>query len=206
MDYENLKTIEINNKEYKVIVCETEEDRAIGLSQTSELLDSEGCLFIFDSPIPAEDVVFTCASMDFNLDLLFLNSEGVVVDKQLGKAGSEDPISPVNVAPDMDIAYVIELNAGSNVNVGDEVDLDLEDATDEEVDAMYILGPDGEPQAKIFSNVRIFSRIHTKELIKKAKKARKSKSDRDYKNLGKAMFKMLNIQDNQESQYVSLPE
>ena len=41
---------------------------------------------------------------------------------------------------------------------------------------------------------RIVSRIETRELIRKAKKANKSKKDLDYKKLGKYMIKVLDGQ------------
>ena len=42
---------------------------------------------------------------------------------------------------------------------------------------------------------RIFSRKNTKTLIRMAKRADKSKADRDYKALGKKMFTYLKQQD-----------
>lgn len=53
---------------------------------------------------------------------------------------------------------------------------------------------------------RIFSRKNTKVLIKQAKKANNSKSDSDYKRLGKSMFKYLKIQDNNEPEFVELKD
>ena len=45
-----------------------------------------------------------------------------------------------------------------------------------------------------------------RELIRKAKKASKSKKDSDYKKLGKYMFGVLSKQDNREPEYTSLPD
>ena len=46
---------------------------------------------------------------------------------------------------------------------------------------------------------RIVSRRETKVLIKKAKKAYKSKSDNDYKTLGKYMFKVFDFFKNKQN-------
>lgn len=46
--------ISINNKEYDVLVPETEEQRAAGLQNVEEMSDNEGMLFIFDEPQTAE--------------------------------------------------------------------------------------------------------------------------------------------------------
>ena len=42
--------ISIGNKEYKVTVAETDEDREHGLQGVAELPEDEGMLFIFDEP------------------------------------------------------------------------------------------------------------------------------------------------------------
>jgi hypothetical protein len=53
---------------------------------------------------------------------------------------------------------------------------------------------------------RIVSRKETKVLIKKALKANASKEDKDYKALGKYIFKVLKGQDNREPEYVEGPK
>jgi len=58
---------------------------------------------------------------------------------------------------------------------------------------MKIIGSDGNVQGIIQGGERIFSRKNTKVLIRQAKKAYASKSDSDYKRLGKSMFKYLKI-------------
>ena len=49
---------------------------------------------------------------------------------------------------------------------------------------------------------RIFSRPHTKILIRFAKKAYSSEKDSDFKNLGKRLFKFLQTQEETEPEYV----
>jgi hypothetical protein len=46
---------------------------------------------------------------------------------------------------------------------------------------------------ELWGNERIFSRKNTRVLIKKAKKADESKSDNDYKTLGRFIFKCIKI-------------
>jgi hypothetical protein len=53
---------------------------------------------------------------------------------------------------------------------------------------------------------RIVSRRETLVLIKKALKANNSKEDKDYKALGKYIFKVLKGQDSRKPEYVSAPE
>ena len=71
---------------------------------------------------------------------------------------------------------------------------------------MYILGSDGKPQMDLVGGERIISRSETRSLIIKAKRANKSKSDKDYKKLGKYIFKVLEKQDNRKPEYVNLPK
>jgi hypothetical protein len=70
---------------------------------------------------------------------------------------------------------------------------------------MYIIGPDGNPQATIEGGERIFSRKNTVTLIKMAKRAYKSKSTADFKSLGKKVFRYLEVQDHNDPEYVELP-
>jgi len=53
---------------------------------------------------------------------------------------------------------------------------------------------------------RIFSRKSTRVIIKKAKKAYVSQLDKDYKALGKYVFKELNKQDDRDPEYVTLKD
>lgn len=53
---------------------------------------------------------------------------------------------------------------------------------------MKVLLPDGSTQMELEGGERIFSRKNTRTLIRMAKRAYKSKLDKDYKALGKKMF------------------
>ena len=81
-----------------------------------------------------------------------------------------------------------------------------EDVDDNEIDKMYILGSDGKPQMDLVGGERIISRVETKSIIIKAKKANKSKSNVDYKKLGKYLFKVFSKQDDRDPEYTSIPD
>ena len=98
-------------------------------------------------------------------------------------------------------------------NDQDDFDPENDDSFDEslfpelEPNTMYILGSDGTPQGELQGNERIFSRIHTRSLIKKAKRAYASRRNkREYEALcialGKNMFKCLQIQSETPAEYV----
>ena len=126
------------------------------------------------------------------LDIIFVGEDDTVISVQRGEPLSEDYIS------EKDVYYVIELNADSEVKAGDDVEIE----EDEELPKMFVLNPDGSVQFEIMSGNRIFSRKATRVIIRKAKKAYKSKLDSDYKSLGKYLFKELTAQDEREPEYV----
>ena len=100
-------------------------------------------------------------------------------------------------------SYVLEVNANSGIKKGDEADLDDDDSTKY---VMKVLGPTGEVQMHLESGERIVSRKETKILIKKALKAASSKEDKDYKALGKYIFKVLKGQNERPAEYVESPK
>lgn len=193
--------IKISDKIYLVQIAETEEERETGLSKTENLDQESGMLFVM--PEGQSQVAFTMEDMSYDLDLIFINEDDEVYDVQYGKAGSKDPI--ISTGEDT-VKYVLEVNPNSGIKVGDELEFtdcpDCEEVDEEEVNKMYVIGPDGQPQMELLGGERIFSRDNTKTLIKLAKRANKSKSDSDYKKLGRKMFKFLNIQDNRDPEYV----
>lgn len=196
--------INISDKIYLVQIAETEEEREIGLSKTEKLDQDSGMLFVM--PEGLTQTAFTMEDMSYDLDLIFINEDDEVYDVQYGKAGSKDPI--ISTSEDI-IKYVLEVNPNSGIKIGDELEFtdcpDCEEIDDEEINKIYVIGPDGQPQMELIGGERIFSRDNTKTLIKLAKRANKSKLDSDYKKLGRKMFKYLNIQDNRDPEYVDSP-
>ena len=195
--------INISDKIYLVQIAETEEERETGLSKTEKLDQDSGMLFVM--PEGQSQVAFTMEDMSYDLDLIFINEDDEVYDVQYGKAGSKDPI--ISTSEDI-VKYVLEVNPNSGIKVGDELEFtdcpDCEEVEDAEVDKMYVIGPDGQPQMELIGGERIISRRETKELIRKAKQAKKSKSELDYKKLGRYMFRILDGQNSRPEEYVNL--
>lgn len=195
--------INISDKIYLVQLAETESERETGLSKTEKLDQDSGMLFVM--PEGQGQVAFTMEDMSYDLDLIFINEDDEVYDVQYGKAGSKDPI--ISTSEDI-VKYVLEVNPNSGIKVGDELEFtdcpDCEEVEDGEVDKMYVIGPDGQPQMELVGGERIISRRETKELIRKAKQAKKSKSELDYKKLGRYMFRILDGQNSRPEEYVNL--
>lgn len=187
--------IEIGNKKYKVQEARTEEEKEKGLQGVTELPEDEGMLFYFDPP---EDVSMWMKDTLIPLDIVFINDDEEVVYVGEGVPNTETQMTVQNVA------YVLEVNSGSGIQEGDELDFEEEDEDDAPV--MKVLAQDGSTQMDLWGGERIFSRKNTVVLIRKAKKADTSKDDKDYKALGRYMFKCIKGQDERPPEYVESPK
>ena len=193
-----MKTInlEINDKEYNVLVAQTEIEKEQGLMNVEEMDDSEGMLFVYDEP---QELSFWMYGTSIALDIIFINSDWEVISVKKGMPYDETILSEDNVQ------YVLELNQNSGVKPGDEIDVeddDLSPGKDLPTNKMYVYGSDGEVQAQLIGGERIFSIVNTKTLVRMAKRAYTTKKESDYKRLGKKIFEYLRKQDNNEPEYV----
>lgn len=187
--------IEIGDKEYNVEVARTEEEKIKGLQEKKSLGENEGMLFIYDEP---QELAFWMKDTAIPLDIVFIDEDGEVISVQQGQPYDETLLEEDGVM------YVLEVNQNSGIQPGDE--LDIEEDDDDKQPVMKVLAPDGSTQMELEGGERIFSRKNTKTLIKMAKRAYSSELDKDYKALGKKVFKYLHIQDTNTPEYVDTPK
>lgn len=187
--------IEIGDKEYNVEVARTEEEKIKGLQEKESLGENEGMLFIYDEP---QELAFWMKDTAIPLDIVFIDEDGEVISVQQGQPYDETLLEEDGVM------YVLEVNQNSGIQPGDE--LDIEEDDDDKQPVMKVLAPDGSAQMELEGGERIFSRKNTKTLIKMAKRAYSSELDKDYKALGKKVFKYLHIQDTNTPEYVDTPK
>ena len=188
--------IKINNKEYSLIYCLTEEEKEKGLQNVESMEDNEGAFFDYRED-PQEEISFWMKDTEIPLDIIFVGEDDKVISCKEGIPNSEDMITENNVY------YVIELNKGSGVKPGDEVDVeDNGDFLNFPPNSVFLLNGDGSIQFSLQGGERIFSRISSRVIVRKAKKAKKSKSETDYKDLGRYIFGEMTRQDNRDAQYV----
>lgn len=185
--------IEVGLKQYNVSIAETDEEKEIGLQDIENLPEDEGMLFVFNEP---DEVSMWMKDTKIPLDIIFIDEDLNVISVHEGTPNSEELITEQNVL------YVLELNKNSGVKETDE--LDFISDTSVKSDKMIVLDANGKPQMKLDGGERIFSRPNTKVLIKFAKKAFATNNDKDYKALGKRVFKFLKVQNESEDQYVEL--
>lgn len=182
--------ITLGDQTFHVKEAKTEEEKKHGLMNVDSLPKDEGMIFYWDEP---QDVSMWMKDTKIPLDIIFINEDYEVTKVAQGQPESEEQIHQP------DTMYVVELNANSGVKEGDELDF-----TNEEEPVMKVLAPDGSTQMNLVGGERIFSRKSTRTIIKKAVRAYKSNADKDYKSLGKYVFKELRAQDNRKPEYVSL--
>ena len=187
--------IEIGDKEYNVEVARTEEEKVKGLQEKESLGEDEGMLFVYDEP---QEIAFWMKDTAIPLDIVFMDEDGEVISVKQGQPYDETLLEEDGVM------YVLEVNQNSGIQPGDE--LDMEDDDDDKQPVMKVLAPDGSTQMELEGGERIFSRKNTKTLIKMAKRSYSSELDKDYKALGKKVFKYLHIQDTNTPEYVDTPK
>ena len=181
--------IKLGDKEYKVQEAKTNEEKVKGLMGVTDLPQDEGIIFYWNQP---QRVEMWMHNTKIPLDIIFINDDQEVIAVDKGTPDDDTLISHP------DTSYVVEVNQGSGIQVGDELEF-----KDEDSPVMKVLAPDGSTQMELWGGERIVSRRETKILIKKAIKAYQSQSDSDYKSLGKYMFKVLKGQDNRKPEYVT---
>ena len=186
--------IKIGNKEFEVLVAQTEEEKERGLRDIEELESDEGMLFDYSNN-PETDLSFWMFGTDIPLDVIFIGENNLVLSVHKGVPHSENLMTEPGP-----VVYVLEVNQNSGIEIGDKLilnkELELEDGK------MHVIGSDGEVQMTIEGGERIFSIKNTQKLVALAKKAYESKSDEDYKKLGKAAFNFLHTQDTNTPEYV----
>lgn len=187
----NMTNIHIGNKEYKVQEAHTEEEKEKGLQGVSSLPEDQGMLFFFEEP---QEVSMWMKDTLIPLDIIFINEDNEVIKVVTGEPNDETPIIA------QDTLYVLEVNKNSGVKEGDELEIQ------DEGPVMKVLAQDGSSQMDLWGGERIFSRKNTVILIRKAKKAALTNSDKDIKALGRYMFKCIKGQDERPNEYVKNPE
>ena len=196
------ETIIIGDKEYDVTVVDTPELRKEGLEPYTYLRPDEGMLFIFEDE--ATDY-FTMKNCGIDLDIVFIDDEGEVIQVSTVKAYDPEP-----VVCEEPYQFVLEVNTGSGIEVGDELDQDEDTLSEEEKEfavsknKMLVLDKDGNVQMKLSGGERIFSRICTRKMIKAAIQAYREDTDVAYRKVGRLVLKELDAQDNRTPEYTQL--
>jgi len=108
-------TVQIRDHTIRVDIADTSESRAIGLGGRESLSKGEGMLFVF----PDDGVYsFWMKDMVFAIDILWISSEGEIVDL---KENISPDTYPASFMPRSAARYVLELPAGTVEEYGLEL-------------------------------------------------------------------------------------
>lgn len=192
--------VNIGNKTYNCQLAKTEEQRRKGLMDVDYLAPDEGMLFEFPKEGTQE---FWMKDTPLELTQISINDDDEVVYVYQATPNDETLI------PFDNCKYLLEVNRTTEIQVGDEFEIDDSDDLNKYV--MKVLAPDGSTQMNLQGGERIFSRISTKKMIKQAKKANSLREDpilyeRACKKLGKICLKELYAQNHRDQEYVQVPE
>lgn len=196
------ETIIVGDKEYDVAIADTPELRQKGLESYSYLKEDEGMLFIFDNETTDYFTMKNCA---IDLDIVFIDSEGEVIQVSSVKAYDSKPITC-----EEPYQFVLEVNINSGIEIEDELDQEDDNLSEEEKqfagqqNKMLVLDANGDVQMKLSGGERIFSRICTRKMIKAAIQAYREDTDIAYRKVGRLVLKELDHQDQREPQYTQL--
>lgn len=196
------ETIIVGDKEYDVAVADTPELRKKGLDPYSYLKEDEGMLFVFDEETTDYFTMKNCA---IDLDIVFIDSEGEVIQVSSVKAYDSKPVTC-----EEPYQFVLEVNINSGIEVEDELEQEDDSLSEEEKqfagqkNKMLVLDANGDVQMKLSGGERIFSRICTRKMIKAAIQAYREDTDTAYRKVGRLVLKELDSQDQREPEYTQL--
>lgn len=187
---------------YKVSVAETEEEQKKGLQGVADLPIDEGMLFVYDDE---KELSFWMKGTLIPLTVAFINKDMEVISVYDAMPGDETMMRDRAM-------YVLEVNAGEEIEEGDDVSFDLDDDKYDFGNTMKVLGQDGNAQMTLQGGERIVSRKQTKVLIRKAKLCQrwKNRSKAKYEQyctmLGRYIFSVFNAQDERPVETIDTPE
>ena len=118
------ETIIVGDKEYDVAIADTPELRKEGLEPYSYLKEDEGMLFIFDEETTDYFTMKNCA---IDLDIVFIDSEGEVIQVSSVKAYDSKPVTC-----EEPYQFVLEVNINSGIEIEDELEQEDDSLSEEE--------------------------------------------------------------------------
>ena len=103
-----ITTVTINNYTFKVKVAKSQKEQEIGLSETDQLPQDQGMIFIFDKP---DYYSFWMKNMKFPIDIIYINNDKIVTVKSNAQPLVKQE-NPIIYKPTDPTDKVLEINAG----------------------------------------------------------------------------------------------
>jgi len=102
-------TVSVNDQTFKVMVADSDKERANGLSGKNRLSDNQGMLFIFDK---ADYHSFWMNKMKFSIDIIYIKDNKVTTVIENAKAPSSSNDNLEIFKPAVESDRVLEINSG----------------------------------------------------------------------------------------------
>ncbi len=115
----------VDDQSFRVTVAKSEKDKQIGLSKTDKIGDSQGMLFVFDSP---DYYPFWMKEMKFPIDIIYINGDKVttVINSAKPPTSANENLNIYQPGDKSD--KVLEVNAGiakkHNIKNGTQVKIE----------------------------------------------------------------------------------
>lgn len=106
-------TVSVGTITIDVEIASNDEQRELGLSNRTSLEEGKGMLFVFE---PSRAVAFWMKDMNFSLDMIFANKDGIIVNIAHDVSPDTYPNQLFHSAGD--ITYVLEVPAGYTAKQG----------------------------------------------------------------------------------------
>lgn len=101
------KKVELNSRSINVLVADSSEERAQGLSGRKRLAENQGMLFVFTDP---GQYCLWMKDMNFAIDMIWLDKDKKVIDI---KENAQPESYPESFCPRSDAQYILEVPANS---------------------------------------------------------------------------------------------
>jgi hypothetical protein len=118
-------TIAIADRNFKVIVADSQKEQEIGLSETKSLAEDQGMIFLFKKP---DYYSFWMKKMKFPIDIIFINNDTIVSIENNAQAPKDDNENLIVYTPAGPSDKVLEIQAGLakkyNFKNGDKIKIE----------------------------------------------------------------------------------
>lgn len=119
-DGHDVSRVVIGDKEFRVEVADTEQEKEKGLSRRENLAEDAGVLFVYEK---LRRPRFWMKDMFIPLDFIWINN-GEIVDAH-ENIQPEDVQPPDAIVPDEEVDMILEVNAGTinkyDIEIGDKL-------------------------------------------------------------------------------------
>ncbi|MBF8249714.1 MAG: hypothetical protein HW400_315 [Candidatus Levybacteria bacterium] len=102
-------SVTIADQSFKVTLAASEKEREIGLSETKELQQNQGMLFLFDKP---DYYSFWMKNMQFPIDIIYIKTDTIVDIKNNAQPPKDNQENPTIYTPLEPSDKVLEIQAG----------------------------------------------------------------------------------------------